>query len=410
MKSRKRESKTPIVVKTHDIQLDSDYVKWIYDVKQRFRNTQIKAAIKVNSEQLLFNWQMGRDLVIRKAEDTWGSGIVEQVSLDLQNEFPKTRGFSARNLWNMKKWYSFYSCVSGIDDLLENMTKQIDLDSIKLHQIGSEITENKNREKLHQVGAEIQFPPVFGYVPWRHHVEIVNRCKSVEEALFYVQKTIENGLSRSALIDIIKGDLYHNSGVAITNFSEKLPTVQGKLAQQIIKDTYDLSFVSLPSGYDEKALEDALEKNITQFLLELGTGFAFVGRQKEIVVSGKPRRIDMLFYHIRLQCYVVIELKAASFEPEFAGKLNFYVNAVNELIKTPNENPTIGLLICKDKDQTEVQWAFQGIQTPMGVASYDNIRLQEIQAQLPTTKQIQQRIDLAEEEYRLGIQAEQKNQ
>ncbi|MCM1126486.1 MAG: PDDEXK nuclease domain-containing protein [Lachnospiraceae bacterium] len=398
-----KEKKTPIVVSSHDIQLDSDYVKWICDVKQRFRNTQIKAAVKVNSEQLLFNWQMGRDLVVRKAEDTWGAGIVEQVSLDLQNEFPLTKGFSARNLWSMKKWYSFYSNSSESEYLLHNLTEQLDLGSIKLNQIGAEIEENTINEKLHQLGAEMRFPPVFGFVPWRHHVEIVNKCKTVEEALFYIRKTIENGLSRSALIDILKADLYHTVGTAVTNFSEKLPTIQGKLAQQIIKDTYDLSFVSLPQGYDENALEDALEKNITQFLLELGTGFAFVGRQKEIVVSGKTRKIDMLFYHIHLKCYVVIELKAASFEPEFAGKLNFYVNAVNELIRTPDENPTIGLLICKDKDQTEVQWAFQGIQTPMGVASYDKVKLQEIQAQLPTAEQIQQRIDLAEEEYRLSI-------
>lgn len=160
----------------------------------------------------------------------------------------------------------------------------------------------------------------------------------------------------------------------------------------------------MPPDYDEAALETALEQNITRFLLELGTGFAFVGRQKEIVVSGKSRKIDMLFYHIRLKCYIVIELKTVSFEPEFAGKLNFYVNAVNELIRIPDENPTIGLLICKDKDQTEVQWAFHGIQTPMGVASYDNIKLEEIKKQLPTEKQIQQRIELAEEEFNLSRQ------
>lgn len=221
-----------------------------------------------------------------------------------------------------------------------------------------------------------------------HHIDIITKCSSIEEALFYIGQTIEKGWSRTA----------------ITNFSEKSPTVQGKLAQEITKDTYDLGFITLPPDYDETALEDALEQNITRFLLELGTGFAFVGRQKEIVVSGKTRKIDMLFYHIRLRCYVVVELKAVSFEPEFAGKLNFYVNAVNELMCTPDEKPTIGLLICKDKDQTEVQWAFQGIQTPMGVASYDNIRIEEIKKQLPTEKQIQQRLELAEEEFRLSRQ------
>ena len=393
---------SPIVVSSHDVHLDSDYVQWIHDIKERFRGAQIKAAVKVNSEQLLFNWQLGRDLVLRKSEEKWGKGIVEQLSLDLQHEFPEVRGFSARNLWNMKKWYSFYALAKNSGDLIHAVDDKLKLDSIKLQQIGAEIQENNEEEKLHQDGAEISFPSFFGFVPWRHHVEIVSRCNTVEEALFYLQGTIEEGWSRNALIDCIKADLYHNTGTANTNFAEKLPGIQGKIAQEIVKDTYDFSFISLPRGYDETALEEALEQNITRFLLELGTGFAFIGRQKEIVVSGKTRKIDMLFYHIRLKCYVVVELKAVSFEPEFAGKLNFYVNAVNDLIRTPEENPTIGLLICKDKDQTEVQWAFQGIQTPMGVASYDNIKLEEIKKQLPTEKEIQQRIKLAEEEFNLN--------
>lgn len=392
----------PRVVKSHDISLNSDYVKWIYDVKEQFRNAQVKAAVKVNSEQLLFNWRLGRDLVTRRMDEQWGSGIVEQISLDLQSEFPNVKGFSVRNLWNMKKWYSFYALSKDTDEILKNIEMQIDMGSIKFHQLGEIITESKPHKKLHQAGAEMPFPSLFGYVPWRHHVEIITKCKSIEEALFYVRRTIEEGWSRSALIDCIKADLFRNAGAAITNFSERLSSMQGKLAQEIIKDTYDFSFVSLPKGYDETELEEALEQNITRFLLELGTGFAFIGRQKEIIVSGKTRKIDMLFFHIRLRCYIVVELKATSFEPEFAGKLNFYVNAVNELIKTSDENPTIGLLICKDKNQTEVQWAFQGIQTPMGVASYDNVKLKEIQAQLPTSEQIQQRIEQAAEEYNLS--------
>jgi predicted nuclease of restriction endonuclease-like (RecB) superfamily len=280
------------------------------------------------------------------------------------------------------------------------MENNIDLKSLKLQQVGAEITEN---QKLHQAGAELKFPAIFGYVPWRHHVEIIAKCKTVEEALFYVQKTIEESWSRSALIDCMRADMYRSVGNAITNFEEKLPAIQGRLAQEIVKDTYDFGFVSLPKGYDEEELEDALEQNITRFLLELGSGFAFIGRQKEIIVAGKTRKIDMLFYHIKLRCYVVVELKAVSFEPEFAGKLNFYVNAVNELMKTDSDNPTIGLLICKDKDQTEVQWAFQGIETPMGVASYDNIRIKEIKSQLPSEEDIQKRIEQAEEEYILNL-------
>lgn len=382
------EESKPHVVKSHDIGLDSDYVSWVHDVKQRYVSAQIKSAVKVNTEQLFFNWQLGRDLVERKAEEKWGKGIVEQLSLDLQNEFPEAKGFSARNLWNMKKWYLFYSENESFSELAYRMEESLDMKSLKLHQLG----------------AEMEFPSVFGFVPWRHHVEIVTKCKTIEEALFYVRKTIEESWSRSVLIDNIKAHLYQSSGNALTNFAEKLPTIQGKLAQEIVKDTYDFGFVSLPAGYDEKELEDALEQNITRFLLELGSGFAFIGRQKEIIVAGKTRKIDMLFYHIKLRCYVVVELKAVSFEPEFAGKLNFYVNAVNQLMKTDDDNPTIGLLICKDKDQTEVQWAFQGIETPMGVATYDNIRMNEIKSQLPSEEAIQKRLEQVEEEYLLKLQ------
>ena len=330
---------------------------------------------------------------------------MEQLSLDLQNEFPKAKGFSARNLWNMKKWYLFYSGKENFSELAHHMEESLDMKGLKLQQVGMEIDE---KQKLHQLGAEMEFPSVFGFVPWRHHVEIVTKCKTIEEALFYVRKTIEESWSRSVLIDNIKAHLYQSSGNALTNFAEKLPTIQGKLAQEIVKDTYDFGFVSLPAGYDEKELEDALEQNITRFLLELGSGFAFIGRQKEIIVAGKTRKIDMLFYHIKLRCYVVVELKAVSFEPEFAGKLNFYVNAVDQLMKTDDDNPTIGLLICKDKDQTEVQWAFQGIETPMGVATYDNIRMNEIKSQLPSEEAIQKRLEQAEEEYLLKLQEKNK--
>jgi predicted nuclease of restriction endonuclease-like (RecB) superfamily len=391
------DKKQPAIVKSHDVHLDSEYVQWIHDVKKRYRNTQIKAAIKINSEQLLFNWQLGRDLVMRRAEEKWGSGIVEQVSLDLQNEFPEAKGFSTTNLWYMKKWYSFYASEENsekLQQLVGELEKMMEGQQIRLDQVGSV-------EKLQQVVGEIGFPQAFAYVPWGHHTFIITKCKTIEEAFFYIHRTIAEGLSRNALRNLIKADMYHSAGAAITNFDERLSAVQGRLAQEITKDTYDLGFITLPEEYDETALEDALEQNITRFLLELGTGFAFVGRQKEIIVSGKTRKIDMLFYHIRLRCYVVVELKVVPFEPEFAGKLNFYVNAVDELLKMPNENPTIGLLICNGQDETEVRWAFRGIDTPMGVASYDNIQTREIQEQLPTAEQIQDRIRQVEQEFKL---------
>ncbi|PHU34120.1 PDDEXK nuclease domain-containing protein [Pseudobutyrivibrio ruminis] len=386
----------PRVVKTHDVNLNKEYTDWILDLKQRYYNSQIKAAVKVNSEQLLFNWQLGRDLVIKKAEEKWGAGIVEQVSLDLQAAFPNVKGFSARNLWFMKQWYSFYALNDSTKDLIESIEKYIDTGSSKLNQLGSEIADTK----LNQLGSELEFPAVFAFVPWKHHVLIIQKSKSVEEALFYVKRTVERGLSRNALDDCIRANLYHTSGEALTNFEEKLPNVQGKLAQEMLKSNYDLGFVTLPEGYDETALEDVIEKQMTRFLLELGEGWAFIGRQKELIISGKTRKLDLLFYHIYLRCYVVIELKVTSFEPEHAGKLNFYVNAVNEFLRRESDNPTIGLLICKDMDKTEVQLAFQGITTPMGVATYENVKIQEIQGYLPTAEQIQQQIEIAEEEYK----------
>ena len=393
----------PRAVRLHDTKLDKEYVQWIYDIKQRFRNAQIKAAVKVNSEQLLFNWQLGRDLVVRKAEEKWGNGIVEQVSLDLQAAFPEAKGFSARNLWNMKKWYSFYTSYEDFGDAVNALSGQMDISSLKLQQVAAEIQETASEEKLQQVVAEIPFPAIFGFIPWGHHIEIITKCKDLHEALFYVKRTIEEGWSRNALDNCIRADMYHAVGTAVTNFSEKLPTTQGELAQEILKSNYDLGFVSLPPKYDENALEDVLEQRMTRFLLELGEGWALVGRQKEIVISGKTRKIDLLFYHIYLRCYVVLELKVKPFDPEYAGKLNFYVNAVNEFIRKDSDNQTIGLLICKDMDRTEVQLAFQGITTPMGVATYDNVKIQEIQEYLPTAKQIQQQIEIAEEEYRISL-------
>ena len=392
------ENKETKVVRIHDVKIDQEYVQWLSEIKARYRNAQIKASIRINVEQLLFNWQLGRDLVVRKAEEKWGSGIVEQVSLDLQAEFPGSKGFSTTNLWYMKQWYQFYAGSAE-----------------RIHQLGGEIqgSDIQINKKLHQLGGEIlkpeiasqhgvELPNLFALVPWRHHVEIIAKCKNVDEALFYIVHTASEGWSRQALMNSIKADFYHTSGGAITNFSEKLPAPQSKIAQAITKDTYDFGFISLPNDYEEEQLELALERQLTRFLLELGTGFSYLGRQRQIVVAGKPRKLDMLFFHIPLNCYIVVELKVVPFQPEFAGKLNFYVNAVDDLIKTPSQNPTIGLLICSNKDETEVQYAFKGVQTPMGVASYDNIQIKKIQEQLPTVEELKARIRLLEEELNKG--------
>ena len=382
-------------IESHNIHIDSDYINWITELKQRYRSAQVKAVIKVNAEKLQFNWLLGRDLVRKKAEERWGTGVVEQLSLDLRREFPNADGFSVSNLWFMKKWYCFYT-RKGANQILYQAgrelakTKSSRLDREKLQQPVAEL----DMAKLHQVGAEL--PAIFAGIPWRHHVEIITKCKSVDEALFYIKKTVEQGMSRAALINCIKADLYSHQGKIVNNFTEKLPDLQSKLVQDVLKENYDFGFATVGHEiYDEAELEEALTKNVTDLLLEMGTGFAFIGRQKEVLVGGRSRKIDLLFYHIRLRCFVACELKAKPFEPEFVGKLNFYVNAVDELLKAPEDNPTIGLLICSNMDSTDVQWSFRGLGTPMGVATYNNIRIKDA---LPSKELLEERMRLLQKE------------
>ena len=376
----------PHIVRVNDFRIDADYAAWVSAIKRRYVSAQIKASIKINTEKLRFNWSIGRDLVTLKAEKRWGSGVVEQLSLDLQEAFPKAKGFGTTNLWAMKKWYLFFSSTEAAE---------------KLHQAGGELQLPDNHPviKLHQVGGEFGLPFVLELVPWRHQVDIITKCKSIDEAIFYLRECILGGWSRQTLGNSLKANLYKSHGKAISNFSEYLPEAQSRMAQEITKDNYDFGFITVPVNYREEQLEAALEQNITRFLLELGTGFAFVGRQKELIVGNRTRRIDMLFYHIRLKAYVVVELKGRPFDPEYAGKLNYYVNAVDELLKGPDDNPTIGLLICSDKDETDVRWAFKGIQTPMGVASYDNVQIGSSNL-LPSAEELQARVRLVEEELR----------
>lgn len=370
------------------VHADKDYVLWLAELKSRYRNAQLKAAVKVNSEKLAFNWMLGAELVDKKAEERWGAGIVEQLSRDLQREFPNTDGFTARNLWMMKQWYLFYSnpayeqklkqAASVFEQYAANHT-------FALNQIAK---YTKPEQELKQ---EVSvFPAPFAFIGWTHHIVILQKCKDIDEALFYILKTIENNWSREGLKRAINADIYHKQIIAPNNFSATLMKPQAGLLQEIVKANYDFSWAEVEhASYDEMELEEALSNNITQMLLELGNGFAFIGRQKELVVSGKTRKIDLLFYHIRAHCYVVVELKARPFEPEYVSKLNFYVSAVNNLMRQAEDNPTVGLLICSDMDETEVRWSFEGLQSPLGVATYSGIKVTEL---LPTSEQIKQRI------------------
>ena len=378
----------PYIVSVKDFKIDADYAAWLSEIKRRYISAQIKASIKINTEKLRFNWSVGRDLVIRKAEEKWGSGVVEQLSFDLKEAFPQEKGFSSRNMWRMKQWYLFFSTSKANEKLPRLVAELEKAESPHLINVPQTVSV---------LGEDPCFPAVLGMVPWGHQTEIVSKCKSIDEAIFYLRECILGGWSRETLNNSLKANFYNSHGKAISNFPEYLPEAQSRMAQEITKDNYDFGFITVPVNYKEEQLEAALEQNITRFLLELGTGFAFVGRQKELIVGNRTRRIDMLFYHIRLKAYVVVELKAKPFDPEYAGKLNYYVNAVDELLKGPDDNPTIGLLICSDKDETDVRWAFKGIHTPMGVASYDNVRIASSNL-LPSAEELQARIRLVEKE------------
>ncbi len=355
----------PSFVKSQNFTATSEYRQWLSDVKERLQRKQIKAAIRVNNEILDFYWELGRDIVELKAMQAWGSGVIQQLSLDLRDEFPKMTGLSYTNLKYASQWYRFY-------------------------------TESDDPAIRQQLVGELRMPPKFALVPWGQHIEIIAKSRTVQEAFFYIDKVIEGNWSRSELVDQMAGKLYERQGKALTNFSDHLPHVQGSLAAEILKDPYHFDFLSMREGYDERMLEDALERNIRKFLLELGTGFAYVGRQMELKMpGGKTYFPDMVFYHTKLKCYVVLELKVVDFEPEFVGKLNFYVSAADALLKDEEDNPSIGLLVCKSKDETVVQWAFAGLQRPIGVATYelDEVLRKTLTEKLPTIKQIEDAIE-----------------
>ena len=347
---------TPSFVCRDSMTADEGYVEWVSDVKKRFRRCQIKATIRVNTTMLEFYWSIGRDLVAMRAEERWGAGVVKQFALDMRQAFSDITGFSLTNVKYMKQWYLFYS---------ERF--------VKSHQVGGSLTIT---EKSHQIGDQLEMPEVLGQVPWKHHVYIVSKCRTLEEAFFYIDRIVAEGWSRSFLEHQLNSNLYENRGLAITNFDATLPISQSEAAKELLKKEYDLSFITVEEVKREKDLENALANNITRFLLELGRGFSYVGRQMELQMPGGQTFFpDLVFYHIPQHRYVVVELKAVKFIPEFAGKLNFYVTAADKLLRGEGDNPSVGLLICKSTDKTIVEWSLQDIQKPLGVASY---QLQEV--------------------------------
>lgn len=341
---------------------DSDYVQWLSELKQRYRQSQAKAAVHVNHGMLEFYWSLGKDIVALKAESKWGSDFYNQLSIDLKQTFPQQKGFSVTNLKYVKRWYLFY--------YEQIIIRQQVIDELEITNRQQAVGEMEDLIRQ-QAADELEMPAKFAFVPWGHHIELISKCHSLQEAFFYINQVINGNWSRGRLEDEIKGDLFARQGGAITNFDNTLPAQQHMLAQEILKSPYNFAFLEIQKEHDEKQLEEALISNITRFLLELGQGFSFVGRQMELQMpGGQTFYPDLIFYHIPQHRYVVVELKAVKYIPEFAGKLNFYVTAVDQLMKGEGDNPTVGLVICKSTDKTVVEWSLKDICKPLGVAAY----------------------------------------
>ncbi len=344
---------------------NADYKQWLIDLKKRIRQSQLKAVVKVNSELISLYWSMGEDIVEKQEKAKWGDGFITQLSKDLKEEFPNIKGFSKRNLELIRQWYLFYNQKNPI---AKQAVSQ--LNDINVQQLVSQI-------------------------PWGHNLKIISKCKTIDEALFYINKTIEFGWSRDMLDTYIKLGEHKRVGSSTTNFALTLPPIQSDLAQQTLKDPYNFDFLTLSENYKERELEDALTDNITRFLLELGSGFAYVGRQVPLTVGDKEFFIDLLFYHLKLRCYVVIELKAVDFIPEFAGKLSFYLSAVNDILAHSTDNPTIGLMICKSKNHFVAEYALKGINQPIGVSEYELTKHfpKDFKGSLPTIEEIEAELE-----------------
>lgn len=334
---------------TENIIKTADYKAFIQNIKLRVKTAQIKAAVTVNQELLRLYWDLAALMVEKQKATAWGDGFLQQMSQDLQAEFPDMKGFSKRNLEVMRQWYRFWVEQPAI---------------------------------AQQLVAQI---------PWGHNLVIIGKIKDTEEALFYVQKTVQNGWSRAVLTHQIESRLYQRQGKAISNFQTTLPAPQSDLARETLKDPYVFDFLSLTEKYNERELENALIEHVTRFLLELGAGFSYLGKQYKLEIAGDEFLIDLLFYHVKLHCYVVVELKTVKFKPEFAGQLNFYVSAVDGILKTEADNPTIGILICKSKNDTVVEYALKSIQKPIGVSEYSITQSlpDEFRSSLPSIEAIE---------------------
>jgi predicted nuclease of restriction endonuclease-like (RecB) superfamily len=328
--------------------LPEGYMELLSDLKRRIKECQLKAAISANTELILLYWDIGKEILERQEKEGWGAKIIERLAVDLKNEFPDMKGFSPRNLKYMRKFASLYP----------------------------------DFEFVQQAVAQI---------PWGHTVRLMELVKDAKQREWYIFKIKEHGWSRDILVHQIESGLYHRQGKGVSNFSRTLPSPQSDLARQTLKDPYLFDFLMLENDAEEREIEKQLTHHITKFLLELGAGFAFVGRQYHLEISGNEYYIDLLFYHLKLRCYVVIELKGGKFKPEYAGKLNFYLSAVDDLLKGDNDNPSIGIILCRTKDKVIAEYSLRDINKPIGVSDYKLTHAipEEFKSSLPSIEELE---------------------
>ncbi len=344
---------------------DEDYKKWILEIKSKIRSAQMKAVVAVNATLIEFYWDLGK--MISEKQTVWGSNFLEKVSNDLKNEFPDAKGFSVTNLKYCRLFYNEFKFGQ---------------------QLGDETNSNSP-----QLGDESLFE-LIKQIPWGHTKLILNKIKDKSVARFYIEQTIQNAWGRETLALQIKSQLFERQGKAITNFKQTLPEPMSDLAQQTLKDPYNFDFVAMSNSMKERDLENQLVAQISKFLLELGKGFAYVGQQYQLEIAGNEYYLDLLFYHIKLKCYVVVELKNTKFIPEYAGKINFYLSAVDTLLKEDDDKPTIGILLCRDKNNIEAEFALRDINKPIGVSefSFTEIIPEELKSSLPTIEELEKEL------------------
>lgn len=345
----------------------AEYQEWLKAIKQKIHATRMKVALAANGELIALYYEIGAQIVDRESRAQWGSGFIDAFSHDLRVTFADVGGFSSKNLRYCRAFFRFY-CDSAI-----------------WQQAVAKLGDTP------WAGTEAGLSKVLANIPWGHNIQIFTKCASVVEARFYIEQTLEQGWSRDVLAMQLKSKLYARAGKAVTNFSRTLPLPQSDLAQQSLKDPYTFDFMAMTAPYNELDVERQLTQHITQFLLELGKGFAFIGRQYHLEVAGNDYYIDLLFYHVTLKCYVVVELKNRKFIPEYAGKLNFYLSAVDSLLKRNDDQPTIGLLLCRDKNNIEVEFALRDMNKPMGVSEYTLVEAlpDNLKGSMPTVEEIE---------------------